>query len=147
MLKELGVLGRWMTDQSVEPGQLDPAAIESFLAARRAAGQRGVPSLRAMHPLVSFLLEECARVSVGSAKGRTAELRSVAAAARRTPGPLQRKLRCDRALPGRVGARDELGEQLALPDELEPECAADRQIVGEMSIELAHATAPGHGMT
>ena len=152
MLKELGVLGRWMTEQSVESGRLDAAAIESFLVARRAAGQRRVPSLRAMHPLVSFLreagvmarddgpqqltglerfvaeyrdwlvgerglaettviryerlarrfmagrvtddgeldvagltgadvsaflLEECARVSVGSAKGRVAELRSL----------------------------------------------------------------------
>jgi site-specific recombinase XerD len=152
MLKELGVLGRWMTEQGVEPGQLDAAGIDAFLAARRAAGQRRVPSLRAMHPLVTFLreagvmapdagrlemtalerfladyrdwlvsergladptvvryerlagrflaarlsetgeldvaglngadvsaflLEECARVSVGSAKGRTAELRSL----------------------------------------------------------------------
>src|SRR3954468_21092218 len=57
MLKELGVLGRWMTEQGVEPGRLDAAGIEAFLAARRAAGQRRVPSLRAMHPLVSFLRE------------------------------------------------------------------------------------------
>ena len=57
MLKELGVLGRWMTEQSVESGRLDAAAIETFLVARRAAGQRRVPSLRAMHPLVSFLRE------------------------------------------------------------------------------------------
>jgi site-specific recombinase XerD len=152
MLKELGVLGRWMSEQGVELGQLDAAAIEAFLVARHAAGQRRVASLRAMHPLVSFLreagvmapdagrseltalerfvveyrdwlvgerglaeatviryerlarrflaahlsetgeldvagltgadvseflLEECARVSVGSAKGRTAELRSL----------------------------------------------------------------------
>jgi site-specific recombinase XerD len=152
MLKELGVLGRWMSEQGVELGRLDAAAIEAFLAARRAAGQRRVPSLRAMRPLVSFLreagvmapaggrseltplerfvgeyrdwlvgeralaeptviryerlarrflagrvsnagefdvadlngadvsaflLEECARVSVGSAKGRVAELRSL----------------------------------------------------------------------
>lgn len=55
MLKELGVLGRWMADQGVECGRLDAAAIETFLAARRAAGQRRVPSLRAMGPLVSFL--------------------------------------------------------------------------------------------
>ncbi|MGH2840333.1 MAG: site-specific integrase [Solirubrobacteraceae bacterium] len=57
MLKELGVLGRWMTDQEVEPGRLDAAAIEAFLAARHAAGQRRVPSMRAMYPLVSFLRE------------------------------------------------------------------------------------------
>jgi site-specific recombinase XerD len=152
MLKELGVLGRWMSEQGVELGQLDAAAIEAFLVARHAAGQRRVASLRAMHPLVSFLreagvmapdagrseltalerfvveyrdwlvgergladatviryerlarrfvagrvsdagerdvggltgadvsaflLDECARVSVGSAKGRVAELRSL----------------------------------------------------------------------
>jgi site-specific recombinase XerD len=152
MLKELGALGRWMSEQGVELGRLDAAAIEAFMAARRAAGQRRVPSLRAMQPLVSFLheagvmapddrrseltplerfvaeyrdwlvgeralaeptvvryerlarrflagrvsdagerdlagltganvsaflLEECARVSVGSAKGRVAELRSL----------------------------------------------------------------------
>jgi site-specific recombinase XerD len=57
MLKELGVLGRWMTEQGVEPGCLDAVMIEVFLAARRAAGRRRVPSLRAMHPLVSFLRE------------------------------------------------------------------------------------------
>src|SRR5262245_26900875 len=57
MLKELGVLGRWMTERGVEPGQLDAVGIEAFLVARRAGGQRRVPSLRAMHPLVSFLRE------------------------------------------------------------------------------------------
>src|SRR4051794_30552333 len=57
MLKDLGVLGCWMSEQGVEPGRLDAAMIEAFLAARRAAGRRRVPSLRAMHPLVSFLRE------------------------------------------------------------------------------------------
>ena len=151
MLAELGALGRWMDQESVEPGHLDQAGIERYLAARRTSGLRRVPSLRAMHPLVSFLreagvmaavdgwseltppeqfiaayrdwlvgeralaeptvvryerlacrfmagrasdsgldvagltgadvsaflLQECARVSVGSAKGRVAELRSL----------------------------------------------------------------------
>jgi site-specific recombinase XerD len=152
MLAELGSLGRWMEQESVEPGKLDQAEIERYLAARRANGLRRVPSLRAMRPLVSFLreagvtttaegrpeptplerflaeyrrwligeralaeptvvryerlarrfiagrvsdageldvagltgvdvsaflLEECARVSVGSAKGRVAELRAL----------------------------------------------------------------------
>jgi site-specific recombinase XerD len=151
MLRVLGQLGRWMDGEGVELGRLDAAAIEAFLASRRAAGQRRVPSLRAMRPLVmflresgvmaavagpleltpverfvgeyrdwlggeralaeptvvryerlarrflarvsdageldvagltgadvsAFLLEECARVSVGSAKGRVAELRSL----------------------------------------------------------------------
>src|SRR3954468_15512419 len=57
MLKELAVLGCWMAEQGVEPGRLDAAGIEAFLATRRAAGRRRVPSLRAMHPLVSFLRE------------------------------------------------------------------------------------------
>src|SRR4051794_41312553 len=57
MLKDLGLLGYWMAEQGIEPGELDAAAIEAFLAARRAAGRRRVPSLRAMHPLVSFLRE------------------------------------------------------------------------------------------
>jgi site-specific recombinase XerD len=57
MLKELGALGRWMSEQDMMPGELDAAAIEAYLAARRAAGRRRVPSLRAMHPLVSFLRE------------------------------------------------------------------------------------------
>ena len=32
MLKVLGQLGRWMDDEDVEPGQLDLAAVEAFLA-------------------------------------------------------------------------------------------------------------------
>lgn len=152
MLKELGHLGRWMSQEGLEPGQVDSAAIEAFLTSRRAAGQRRVPSIRATRSLMlflgevgvmapddgvgeltplerfvavyrdwlisergladttviryerlahrflagrvsgageldgvgltgadvsAFLLEECARVSVGSAKGRVAELRSL----------------------------------------------------------------------
>jgi site-specific recombinase XerD len=57
MLAELSALGRWMDQEGVEPGQLDQAGIERYLAARRASGLRRVPSLRAMHPLVSFLRE------------------------------------------------------------------------------------------
>jgi len=57
MLRVLGQLGRWMSEQGLEPGQVDAAAIDAFRASRRARGQRRVPSLRAMHPLVSFLCE------------------------------------------------------------------------------------------
>src|SRR6266545_6808178 len=57
MLAELGALGRWMDLEGVEPGNLDQAGIERYLEARRAGGLRRVPSLRAMHPLVSFLHE------------------------------------------------------------------------------------------
>jgi site-specific recombinase XerD len=152
MLKVLGQLGRWMASEGLEPGQLDAAAIEAFLAARRAGGDRRVPTVRALGQLVrylrdvgviapeggpreltpleeliadyrqwlvveralapatvlryetlarrflgervapdderglrnltgadvsGFLVRECARVSVGSAKGRVAELRSL----------------------------------------------------------------------
>lgn len=57
MLAELGALGRWMNQESVEPGNLDQAGIERYLAARRASGLRRVASLRAMQPLVWFLRE------------------------------------------------------------------------------------------
>lgn len=152
MLKVLGQLGRWMASEGLEPGQVGAAAIEAFLAARHAGGDRQVPTVRALGQLVrylrdvgviapedgpqeltpleeliakyrawlvverglapatvlryetsarrflgervapgdelgvgrltgadvsAFLLRECARVSVGSAKGRVAELRSL----------------------------------------------------------------------
>jgi len=152
MLKVLGQLGRWMASEGLEPGQVDAAAIEAFLAARRAGGDRHVPTVRALGQLVrylrdvgvmapedgpqeltpleeliaayrawlvverglapatvlryetlarrflgervapydeldvasltgadvsAFLVRECARVSLGSAKGRVAELRSL----------------------------------------------------------------------
>ena len=151
MLKVLGQLGRWMDSEGVEPGRLDMAAVEAFLAARRAGGDRRVASVGELRQLVvylrevgamtpelareftpaerlvddyrqwlvadrglaamtvlryetlarrflsgrvspqdelgvesltgadvsAFLLRECGRVSVGSAKGRVAELRSL----------------------------------------------------------------------
>jgi site-specific recombinase XerD len=151
MLKVMGQLGRWMAGEGVEPGRLDIAAVEAFLAARRVGGDRRVPSLGELRQLVaylrevgvmapeparertpverfvddyrewliseralaamtvlryetlarrflsarvsprdelgaanltgadvsSFLVHECARVSIGSAKGRVAELRSL----------------------------------------------------------------------
>ena len=45
MLKVLGQLGRWMDDEGVEPGRLNMAAVEAFLACRRAGGDRRVASL------------------------------------------------------------------------------------------------------
>lgn len=57
MLKVLGQLGRWMDDEDVEPGQLSLAAIEQFLAARRAGGDRRVASLGELRQLVSYLRE------------------------------------------------------------------------------------------
>jgi site-specific recombinase XerD len=152
MLMVLGQLGRWMEREGLEPGQIDIAAVEAFLASLRAGGHRRVPTVRSLRSLVlylqgvgaiapvdgprelspleglvgeyrewlvaerglaaatvlryetlarrfltervsaadergvenlgggdvsGFLLRECARVSVGSAKGRVAELRSL----------------------------------------------------------------------
>ena len=45
MLKELGVLGCWMSEQGVEPGELDAAAIERLGgAARRRAAAGAEPA-------------------------------------------------------------------------------------------------------
>jgi site-specific recombinase XerD len=152
MLKVLGQLGRWMEREGREPGQIDVAAVEAFLAFLRSDGHRRVPTVRALRSMSlylrevgvitvddgpreltpveglvgayrdwlvterglaaatvlryenlarrfltervspadelgveglsgadvsAFLLRECARVSVGSAKGRVAELRSL----------------------------------------------------------------------
>jgi site-specific recombinase XerD len=57
MLKVLGQLGRWMDDEDVEPGRLNMAAVEAFLACRRAGGDRRVASLGELRQLVSYLRE------------------------------------------------------------------------------------------
>ena len=149
MLKVFGQFGRWLDAESVDVGQVNMVAVEAFLAARRAVGDRrslgelrqlvaylrdvGVmvlevsPELTPVEALIGeyqrwmvderglaamtvlryetlarrflaarvtvtdalgvadltgadvarFLLGECGRVSVGSAKGRVAELRSL----------------------------------------------------------------------
>ena len=46
MLKVLGHLGRWMEREGLEPGELDVAALERFLACLRAEGLRRVPTFR-----------------------------------------------------------------------------------------------------
>ena len=68
MLKVLGQLGRWMDSEGVEPGELDMAAIEAFLAARRAGGDRQVASVGELRQLLTYLRklgvmapEECPR--------------------------------------------------------------------------------------
>ena len=55
MLKDLGSLGRWMDAESVEVGALTVSAIESFLADRRAAGARRVPTVRALRSMQTYL--------------------------------------------------------------------------------------------
>jgi hypothetical protein len=68
MLKDLGHVGRWLLSEGLETEQLNEEQIEVFLAARRAAGQRRVPGLRGMMPLLSYLREtgvvtDCRRVT------------------------------------------------------------------------------------
>ncbi len=55
MLKDLGSLGRWMDAESVEVGAVTVTAIESFLADRRAAGGRRVPTVRALRSMQTYL--------------------------------------------------------------------------------------------
>ena len=57
MLKDLGQVGRWLTVQDLEAQQLDEERIAAFISARRAAGYRRVPGIRAMVPLLSYLRE------------------------------------------------------------------------------------------
>lgn len=57
MLRVLGQLGRWMASEALEPGQVDVAAVEAFLAARRAGGGRPVPTVRALGQLMRYLRE------------------------------------------------------------------------------------------
>src|SRR5665811_91596 len=46
-----------MDDEGVEPGRLNMAAVEAFLACRRAGGDRRVASLGELRQLVSYLRE------------------------------------------------------------------------------------------
>jgi site-specific recombinase XerD len=70
MLKVLGHLGRWMERERREPGELDVAALEQFLACLRAEGLRRVPTVRALRSLVVYLRE----VGVMAADGGAHEL-------------------------------------------------------------------------
>lgn len=55
MLKDLGQVGRWLDAQGLAAEQLNEEWMAAFLASRRAAGQRRVPGVRAMVPLLSYL--------------------------------------------------------------------------------------------
>ena len=57
MLMALGQLGRWMDRTGVEVGEVDVAAVESFLASLRADGHRRVPTVRALGSLLGYLRE------------------------------------------------------------------------------------------
>jgi len=57
MLKDFGQLGRWLSSAGLEAAQLDEEQVAEFLGARQLAGQRRVPGLRGMVPLLSYLRE------------------------------------------------------------------------------------------
>ena len=57
MLRDLSRLGRWMDAEDVEIGGLTVTGVESWLAARRAAGGYRVPPVRALRALLSYLGE------------------------------------------------------------------------------------------
>jgi site-specific recombinase XerD len=146
-LKDIGNIGRWLEEESLDVSELTKESLEAFVRARRSTGRRRVPSVRSFAPLldylrsegviapdstpvgdlvalytnwlvverglaaptvlrygnlarrfleerlaadgdrfvedltgaavIGFLLRECPRVSVGAAKGRVAELRSL----------------------------------------------------------------------
>ncbi|NMM24453.1 MAG: hypothetical protein HHJ11_13360 [Phycicoccus sp.] len=57
MLKDLGLVGVWLSAEGLEPAQFDEERASAFLAARRRAGYRQVPGQRAMVPLVTYLRE------------------------------------------------------------------------------------------
>lgn len=116
MLKVLGQLGRWMDDEEVEPGQLNLAAVEAFLAARRDSGDRWVASLGGLRQLVSYLRE--VRVMTPESKPReltplerlVADYREWLLAERGlAPATVHRYERLARRFLGeRVGAEDKL---------------------------------------
>jgi site-specific recombinase XerD len=57
MLRDLSRLGRWMDAMDVQIGALSVGGVESWLAARRAAGGYRVPTVRALRALLSYLGE------------------------------------------------------------------------------------------
>ncbi|HKH94492.1 MAG TPA: hypothetical protein VKA54_21985, partial [Gemmatimonadaceae bacterium] len=61
--------------------------------------------------------------------------------------PVKRQCDGDRRRAGVFHEDHEPPQRAMLGDELEPEAAADRQVVLEVLRERGHATAPGHGWT
>jgi site-specific recombinase XerD len=135
MLKVLGQLGRWMDGEDVEPGQLNLAAVEAFLTARRANGDRWVASLGQLRQLVSYLRDVGAMTPESEPRKPTrldtliADYREWLVAERGlAPATVHRYERLvPRFLAGRVGAEGKLdvegltGAQVAAF--LERECA------------------------
>jgi site-specific recombinase XerD len=57
MLRDLSRLGRWMDAEDVAIGELAVTGVESWLAARQAAGGYRVPTVRALRALLGYLGE------------------------------------------------------------------------------------------
>ena len=57
MLADLAQVGRWLAVEGLEATQASEELMAVFLIARREAGQRRVPGIRAMAPLLSYLRE------------------------------------------------------------------------------------------
>ena len=57
MLKDLGQVGLWLSNEGLEAAHLDEEQMAAFLATRQRAGRRRSPGPRAMVPLLSFLRE------------------------------------------------------------------------------------------
>ena len=51
----MGQLSWWLADNELEVGDLTRARAEDFLATRRARGQRRVPTLATLSPLLDYL--------------------------------------------------------------------------------------------
>jgi hypothetical protein len=51
MLKDLGVLGRWMQGRDQQPGALTRAVMAEFRNGCLASGRRKVPSVKSFEPL------------------------------------------------------------------------------------------------
>lgn len=58
MLKEVGQLGRWMHEHGLDASELDVQSIEEFICDRLARGQRRVPTVRSVLPVLDFLRNE-----------------------------------------------------------------------------------------
>jgi site-specific recombinase XerD len=57
MLNDLGQVGRWLSAEGLGARQVSEELMAAFLIARREAGARRVPGMRAMAPLLSYLRE------------------------------------------------------------------------------------------
>lgn len=60
LMREFGLLGRWIASEGIDPGELDVWMIESFLHARRAAGDRGASTVRSFARLLEYVRGESA---------------------------------------------------------------------------------------